>query len=67
LVLDRGDRRNIMDAFVVLTREEYIKLTSITPPEKQSYQPDIKYNLNDADRKFVDKLDKIIKSIVKQY
>ncbi|MFZ2150600.1 MAG: phosphodiester glycosidase family protein [Candidatus Absconditicoccaceae bacterium] len=67
LVLDRGDRRNIMDAFVVLTREKYIKLTSVTPPEKQAYQPDIQYNLNNEDRKFVDKLDKIIKSIVKQY
>ena len=67
LVLDRGDRRSIMDAFVVLTRDEYIKLTSITPPEKQAYQPDIKYDLSLEDRKFVDKLDKIIKSIVKQY
>ncbi len=67
LVLDRGARRNIMDAFVVLTREQYIKLTGITPPEKQAYQEDAKYNLNSDDRKFVDKLDKIIKSIVRQY
>ena len=67
LVLDRGTRRNIMDAFVVLTREQYIKLTGITPPEKQAYQEDAKYNLNSDDRKFVDKLDKIIKSIVRQY
>ena len=56
-----------MDAFVVLTREQYIKLTGITPPEKQAYQEDAKYNLNSDDRKFVDKLDKIIKSIVRQY
>jgi len=67
LVLDRWTRRNIMDAFVVLTREEYIKLTWITPPEKQAYVPDIQYELSSADWKFVDKLDTIIKSIVKQY
>lgn len=56
-----------MDAFVVLTREEYIKLTWITPPQKQAYTPEFQYNLNSEDRKYVDKLDKIINSIVKQY
>jgi len=67
LVLDRWDRRNIMDAFVVLTREEYIKLTWITPLQKQSYIPEFQYNLNSEDWKFVNKLDNVIKAIVKQY
>ncbi|MCF7835394.1 phosphodiester glycosidase family protein [Candidatus Gracilibacteria bacterium] len=67
LVLDRGGRRKIMDAFVVLTRDEYIKLTGITPPMKTEYKPDLTYTLNSEDRKFVDKLDKIIKTIIKQY
>lgn len=67
LVLDRGSRRNIMDAFVVLNREEYIKLTWITPPEKTKYNPGFQYVLNAEDWKFVDRLDKVIKAIVKQY
>ena len=67
LVLDRGARRNIMDAFVVLTKEQYIKLTWIKPSEKQTYKPDIQYELSSADWTFVDKLDTIIRSIVKQY
>jgi len=28
-----------MDAFVVLDREQYIKLTGITPPNKTPYNP----------------------------
>jgi hypothetical protein len=32
--LDRGSRTKVMDAFVVLDREQYIKLTGITPDEK---------------------------------
>lgn len=67
LVLDRGTRRNVMDAFVVLNREEYIKLTWITPPEKTKYKPEFQYQLSSEDWKFVDKLDKIIKTIAKQY
>lgn len=42
--LDRGSRKRVMDAFVVLDREQYIKLTGITPASKtiapvQGYQP----------------------------
>ena len=32
--LDRGSRTRVMDAFVVLDREQYIKLTGITPDPK---------------------------------
>lgn len=32
--LDRWSRKRVMDAFVVLNRDEYIKLTGITPEEK---------------------------------
>lgn len=42
--LDRSPRTRVMDAFVVLDREQYIKLTGITPdpkqiPKVQAYQP----------------------------
>ena len=42
--LDRGARTRVMDAFVVLDREQYIKLTGITPdpkaiPKVQPYEP----------------------------
>jgi hypothetical protein len=42
--LDRGSRTKVIDAFVVLDREQYIKLTGITPDEKsipkvEGYQP----------------------------
>lgn len=67
LVLDRWSRRNIMDAFVVLTRDEYIKLTGITPPQKTQYNPGPQYQLSSQDWKLVDKMDNIIKNIVKQY
>ncbi len=42
--LDRSPRTRVMDAFVVLDREQYIKLTGITPdpksiPKVEAYQP----------------------------
>ena len=42
--LDRGSRKRVMDAFVVLDRDQYIKLTGIIPEEKniskvEGYQP----------------------------
>ena len=33
--LDRSPRTRVMDAFVVLTRDQYIKLTGLTPTPKQ--------------------------------
>ncbi len=41
--LDRSPRTRVMDAFVVLDREQYIKLTGITPdpkpiPKVEAYQ-----------------------------
>ncbi len=55
-----------MDAFVVLNREEYIKLTGITPepksiPKVETYQP------TDADREQLAKVSGVIDGIFKKY
>lgn len=55
-----------MDAFVVLNREEYIKLTGITPepksiPKVEAYQP------TDADKEQLAKVSGVIDSIFKKY
>lgn len=50
-VLDQWPRTRIMDSFVVLTREQYIKLTSLTPPSKTPYVSPTDYILSDNDNK----------------
>jgi len=55
-----------MDAFVVLNREEYIKLTGITPepksiPKVETYQP------TDADKEQLAKVSGVIDGIFKKY
>jgi len=52
-VLQRSSRRRIMDAFVVLDREQYIQLTKHTPPTTQPYNPP-KYQLTDQDQKNIE-------------
>ena len=42
-----------MDAFVVLDREQYIKLTGITPPDKIAYFPENQYQLTEEDQQKV--------------
>lgn len=64
--LDRGSRTRVMDAFVVLNREEYIKLTGITPepksiPKVEAYQP------TDSDKAQLAKVSGVIDSIFKKY
>lgn len=51
--LDQGNRTRIMDAFVVLTRDQYIELTWITPPNKTPYNPWEKYQLTEKDQQKV--------------
>lgn len=52
-VLDQWRRTRIMDAFVVLDRQQYIKLTGITPPNKTPYDPGEQYQLTEKDQQKV--------------
>jgi hypothetical protein len=38
-----------MDAFVVLDREEYIEFTKHTPPVREEYIPEEKYEMTEKD------------------
>lgn len=64
--LDRSPRTRVMDAFVVLDREQYIKLTGITPDPKsiskvEAYQPTAE------DQAQFTKVSGVIDTIFKQY
>lgn len=65
-VLARSSRRKIMDAFVVVDRETYIKLTWYTPAKKTPYVPDNQYELTDKDIQTIDLLDSLFAKLVKQ-
>lgn len=65
-VLARSSRRKIMDAFVVVDRETYIKLTWYTPEAKTPYVPENQYELTEKDIHTVDLLDAVFKKLVKQ-
>ena len=65
-VLARSSRRKIMDAFVVVDRETYIKLTWYTPKNKTPYEPENQYELTDNDMKTVNAFDSLLKKLVKQ-
>lgn len=58
--------RKIMDAFVVVDRETYIKLTWYTPMKKNEYIPENDYELSKNDMKTVEILDSLLKKLVKQ-
>lgn len=65
-VLARSSRRKIMDAFVVVDRETYIKLTWYTPKYKTPYEPENQYELTDNDMKTVNVFDSVLKKFVQQ-
>ena len=65
-VLARSSRRKIMDAFVVVDRETYIKLTWYTPAEKDPYVPENLYELTEKDMQTVNLIDSVLKQLVKQ-
>ena len=65
-VLARSSRRRIMDAFVVVDRDTYIKLTGYTPKEKEPYVPDHQYYLTENDYFMVWWLDSLLKQLVEQ-
>lgn len=52
-VLDQWPRTRIMDAFVVVDRQQYIKLTGITPSYKTAYDPWNTYILTQEDQQKV--------------
>ena len=64
-VLDRGTRRQITDAFVVVNREQYLALGGTLPQNVYPYYPE--YQLTDEDKRFVKKLTTIIDLIYEQY
>jgi hypothetical protein len=65
-VLEKGSRRLITDAFVVVDRATYLGLLEGTAPQGVSpYVPS--YTLTEADQKFIKKLTTIIDLIYKQY
>lgn len=65
-VLARSPRRNIMDAFVVLDREQYIELTNYQPEQKEEYINKNKYNLTDNDLNIVDVFYNIIDKLIQK-
>ncbi|HKL44231.1 MAG TPA: phosphodiester glycosidase family protein [Candidatus Absconditabacterales bacterium] len=65
-VLARSPRREIMDAFVVLDREEYIELTKYNPPEKEEYEVEEKYELTEKDWSAVNMFKTVIDSLIKK-
>lgn len=65
-VLARSSRRKIMDAFVVVDRETYIKLTWYTPKEKEPYVPENQYTLTENDYYTIWLFDTVLKQLVEQ-
>lgn len=65
-VLARSGRRRIMDAFVVVDRETYIKLTWYTPKKKTPYVPDNFYELTKDDLNIVTLLEAAFQKLVKK-
>jgi len=63
-ILDQWPRTKIMDAFVVLTRDQYIKLTNTTPTNKTPYNPWIQYKLTDEDNQKIKNVYNILQSYI---
>gem|GEM_PF-281609 len=66
-ILDQGPRKRIMDAFVVLTREEYIGLTDTTPAIQTPYVPKNTYVMSAQENATVKSLYDILYKDVKKY
>lgn len=65
-VLARSSRRKIMDAFVIVDRETYIKLTWYTPKKKTPYIPENNYELTKNDMSIVNILASEFKRLLKK-
>jgi len=66
-ILDQGSRKRIMDAFVVLNREEYIKLTKTTPALQTPYISKDTYVMSDQENATVKSLYEILYKDIKKY
>jgi hypothetical protein len=55
-----------MDAFVVLTKDQYIKLTSITPTFSTPYTIPETYTLNQGDTKNIQKIYTTLQTYIKK-
>jgi len=66
-VLQRWWRREIMDAFVVLDKYEYAKLTDYIPPQKQKYQEPNKYIQTSKDITKIKYLKSILYKAIQKY
>jgi hypothetical protein len=56
-----------MDAFVVVNREEYEKLTGYVPAKKTPYDTGPQYQLTTEDEEYIDFLSKTCLSFAKKY
>jgi len=65
-VIARSNRRQIMDAFVVVDREQYIKLTKHTPPVKEKYITQEKYTMTSKDWQMVNVFKNLIDKLINQ-
>ncbi len=64
-VLDQWARKKVMDAFVVLDREQYIKLTGFVPDKKTPYNP-VEYQLTEADSLKVKAIYNVLQSYIRK-
>ncbi len=65
-VIARSNRRQIMDAFVVVDREQYMKLTKHTPPVKEKYIPKEQYEMTAKDWSMVNVFKNVIDKLIQQ-
>ncbi len=65
-VLDQGKRTKIMDAYVVLTKEQYKKLTNITSTFKTPFTPPTTYTLNNDDTTKIKNLYTALQAFIKK-
>jgi len=66
-VLQRWGRRKIMDAYVVLTRYEYEKLTNTIPPKKEKYKQKKQYIFTQKDKQKVQYLHILFNRIINKH
>ena len=65
-VLDQWSRTRIMDAYVVLTKDQYKQLTKITPTFKTTYTPPSTYTLTEADQTKIKNLYTALQAFIKK-
>lgn len=66
-ILDQWPRKRIMDAFVVLTRDQYIGLTDSTPVLQTPYIPPATYTMTDSEQQNVNNLYSILYKDIRKY